>query len=497
MPRKQIARVSIISEISMVVALREFVREVALGEGIDQRDAERLMLATEEAAVNVIEHALANDQNSSYDMILEREPGRFIIAFEDQGIPIDWDTVGKLENTGLGILLIRHCADKINFINLGKQGKRFEVIKEYVRSSHDNTEIEQEPLPGEELPDIAPLDTPIVFREMTSADCSLLARCMYQVYGYTYKDTVYYPEKLEELISRGLLVSVLALSPEGEIVGHQGLLKPRPDAMTAEITMGVVNPKYRGRGLFEKLKGIAFGLLKAQGLPGLFGEAVTNHPYSQKANFAMGGRPSGFMLGFVPPDRVFAAIDDNALKRDRLTVVLFHTKLNTTTSHPMYPPLHHRGIIERTYAESGIARELVTSGFHEIEKKNSNVTMRTVSESGVAYLDVIEIGENFAGMVRGMLRELCLMRFDCIYIDLPLADPLTASVCAAVEYLGFFYAGIIPDYLPSGDALRLQYLNNVAIDPDKVVVVSDFGKELFDYVIAEWHRSFRRDEPGL
>jgi serine/threonine-protein kinase RsbW len=47
--------------------------------------------------------------------------------------------------------------------------------------------------------------------------------------------------------------------------------------------------------------------------------------------------------------------------------------------------------------------------------------------------------------------------------------------------LGFFFAGMIPE-LDNGDFLRLQYLNNVKIDPSKTVVVSDFGKYLFDYI---------------
>jgi serine/threonine-protein kinase RsbW len=312
---------------------------------------------------------------------------------------------------------------------------------------------------------------------------------MYQVYGYTYKDAVYYPEKIAELLEQQLLVAVVAVSPEGDIVGHQGLLKPRPDAATAEITMGVVHPRYRGRGLFERLKEQAFAQLKAAGLPGLFGEAVCNHPYSQKANFAMGGRPSGFMLGFVPGDRVFAKLEEGSTKRDRVTVVLFHTRLNQTPSQRVYPPPQHRGIIERTYAACGVARELaVAPSVKGREGISGNVTMRTVPENSVAYLDVITIGENVEPLVRGMLRELRLMRFDCIYLDLPLSDPLTASVCAGMELLGFFYAGIIPDYLPSGDALRLQYLNNVSIDPEQVVIVGDFGRELFGYITNEWQR---------
>lgn len=488
MQRKTIARVKVVSEIRLIGALREFVKEVALIEGFRQRDAERLMLATEEAAVNVIEHALGNDTNFSYEMILEKEPGRFILAFEDQGTPLEWDTVGKCENTGLGILLIRHCADRINFMNLGKRGKRFEIIKEYVADSADNTEIETEASCRDDLPDIAPLDTPIEIREMTAGDCSALARCMYQVYGYTYKDAVYYPEKIAELLSRGLLVSMIALDPEGEIVGHQGLLKPRPHAMTAEITMGIVHPRYRGRRLFERLKENAFACMKEAGALGLFGEAVTNHPFSQKANFAMGGKPTGFMLGFVAADRVFFKISEEQAHPERMTVVLFHARLNAAASRTIYPPMHHQGIIERTCRECGLSRSTGTGVPGGPEGIRSNVSMRTVPESGVAYLDTIEIGEDFHRVIKGMLRELCLLRFDCIYIDLPLADPATAFVCAAVESLGFFYAGIIPDYLPTGDALRLQYLNNISITPEKVVVVSEFGKVLFDYVVIEWQR---------
>lgn len=47
--------------------------------------------------------------------------------------------------------------------------------------------------------------------------------------------------------------------------------------------------------------------------------------------------------------------------------------------------------------------------------------------------------------------------------------------------LGFFFSGVIPEMF-DGDFLRLRYLNNVRIDPAKVVLATEFGKELFDYI---------------
>jgi len=68
-----------------------------------------------------------------------------------------------------------------------------------------------------------------------------------------------------------------------------------------------------------------------------------------------------------------------------------------------------------------------------------------------------------------------------------IGDPATAKFSAAAEMPGFFFAGIIPER-NNGDVLRLEYLNNVKTDPGKIVVASDFGKYLFDYIRREYER---------
>ena len=47
---------------------------------------------------------------------------------------------------------------------------------------------------------------------------------------------------------------------------------------------------------------------------------------------------------------------------------------------------------------------------------------------------------------------------------------------------------MIPEY-DNGDVLRLQYLNNLDINMDGIVVVSDTGRRLFDHVAAERRRA--------
>jgi hypothetical protein len=60
---------------------------------------------------------------------------------------------------------------------------------------------------------------------------------------------------------------------------------------------------------------------------------------------------------------------------------------------------------------------------------------------------------------------------------------IARDLCAPIEALGFFFAGIIPE-LAEDDVLRLQYLNDVEADVDSAKLASEFGLELFAYVVG-------------
>lgn len=51
-----------------------------------------------------------------------------------------------------------------------------------------------------------------------------------------------------------------------------------------------------------------------------------------------------------------------------------------------------------------------------------------------------------------------------------------------LEALGYFFAGILPGGLADSDALILQYLNNIAVNYQKIQAVSEMGRELVAYV---------------
>jgi hypothetical protein len=72
---------------------------------------------------------------------------------------------------------------------------------------------------------------------------------------------------------------------------------------------------------------------------------------------------------------------------------------------------------------------------------------------------------------------------------LNLSDPLTAATTAQIEKMGFFFGGILPHGFKNGDALIMQYLNNVPITYEDVEVESPMAQRLLAYV--------RKQDPNL
>ena len=220
-----------------------------------------------------------------------------------------------------------------------------------------------------------------------------------------------------------------------------------------------------------------------QGMLGLYAEAVTVHLFSQKSNLALGSFETGVQLADEAPTVVFKQIDGGAPTK-RTATVLNYMKTSDGPRRTVYPPARHRAIIERIYARGGLPRDVRAAPDRPPElPAAAQVRVDVFPVWSEAALRVTAYGRDLPDLVRVRLRELQLRRIDWISLDLPLSHPAVQELCAPLEALGFFFAGIIPE-LAEGDVLRLQYLNEVEADLESVQLASDFGKELFAYVVA-------------
>lgn len=232
------------------------------------------------------------------------------------------------------------------------------------------------------------------------------------------------------------------------------------------------------------MKSYMMDYMREKGMYGVYSEAVAVHPYSQKGNIALGAYETGLLLGFTPATMFFKDIQDKS-ETKRQSAMLFYSKTNEEPVRDVFPPFHHQTMVRRIYERNKIKRNIKAPADLEAKIELAPVSLVDVdvhADPNRAFMRIKEYGQDLIELVKFRLRELCLRRVDCIYIDLPLSSPATAHNCASLEMLGFFFAGVIPE-MYDGDVLRLQYLNNVEIDAKDISTASDFGKDLLDYVL--------------
>ena len=119
-----LARLTVRARTELVVPVRDFVCAVAAQQGFSPAALERLELLTEEACLFVVEHGFEPGEDGSFDLILDRRSGKFVVAVEDKGLPIDFSR--PPEDITPGLSLMRGFAEEVRFLNLGKAGRRIE-----------------------------------------------------------------------------------------------------------------------------------------------------------------------------------------------------------------------------------------------------------------------------------------------------------------------------------------------------------------------------------
>ncbi|MBN1188215.1 MAG: ATP-binding protein [Dehalococcoidales bacterium] len=480
-PEKQIIRLTLLARLELLPGIINMVRETAGKLGLDDRDAYRLELVVEEACVNVIEHAF-EDESGNFDITLLRRPGQIVVAVEDRGLPFNYKNLEAGHLSGLGTILMKAFADEVHFLNLGRNGKRVELVKNLPDKKADDLIREAQSQPVMLVKPVPIAEKDITIRLMRPEESFNLARCVYRCYGYTYfTDQIYFPEKVREMIESGLMVSVVALNPADEIIGHVSVIKETPYSPVGEAGQAIVDPRFRGGGIFRKMEAYLRNYCKSTGMLGQFAEAVTEHTYSQLVGISGDAFETGILLGDVPATMYFKNIQKAEVPKRRPDV-FFYARLNEGPLRDVYLPPHHTGILRRIYEHGRLKRNFLTAGEMPELPERSQVDVTVLADASQAILMVKEYGQDLEDLVKFRLRELCVRRIESIYIDMPLSHPAVQRYCASIEMLGFFFGGILPE-MEEGDILILQYYNNVELELENVQLAFDFSKELFQYVL--------------
>jgi len=484
-----VSSLTIPCRLDYLAPLAAFVQELAGQMGFDEKELSHIRLGVEEAVTNVIEHGLELNPHESFTLALEAAASALTIRIREKGLPFDPARVPRYsperageDNSGLGTFLMRAAMDSVEYHNLGREGKETVLVKHLGNRRIDRM-IEPDKLaPRQDTPRLAAIPG-FTVRRARPEEAIEIARCAYRAYGYTYADYIYFPDKIVEYNAAGEMVSMVAVTDDGVLMGHTALKLTDPQAKTAELGVAFVAPEYRGRGLLRRMTDLLIEHAASSGLDGIFAHAVTSHAASQTVICKAGFVDCGLVLGMLSDERTFKAICAAPNQRESLAVSYLPLRRRAVTIHP---PARHLDVVKKLYERLAIPVELTQTVAAEDAAPVQRELVKAAKNLGgnSAEIRVSSCDEEALTMTRGHWKRYCQERTDAVFLYVNLEDPRCPEFAARCEELGFYFGGVQPGAANGRDALILQYLNNVKIDYDCLKLYSAEAQELARYIRA-------------
>ena len=414
------------------------------------------------------------------------------IDVRDQGEPIDPTLIKAvpidLKEKNKGLNRVYKLVDSFKYFNLGLKGKKFSIIKftpitlrlQETRGFYSDIGDDFDISAKEMLRDRLTVRT---FRE---GDEVWIPKLIYKNYGYTYfKDIFYYPEKILQKEKEGKILSIIA-QVDNKIVGHFALVRLQ-DANIAEIGIAVVDPAFKGMGIMKEMFTLLLQKAKEIGLDAVFGEAITFHPYSQRANARFGFVTTALLLGDI--HQMVRLKGHKYPFRQKRGAVALEYKLLKDFQKTLAIPSQYRQMIQDTYKLLNIPyNEREAQGFGK-----TNISLEHNALFAITTLVIDGIGQDFEKILKIRFEQAIAKHPDMIYADINLETiHSTEEVVQSLREFGFFYAGVVPLRRRGYDYFRMQFEASENIEEENIVCYSDFCKTLHSFILKDKEEVYKQ-----
>lgn len=304
------------------------------------------------------------------------------------------------------------------------------------------------------------------------------------IYGNDYPIRTYLePELLIAENAAKRVVSSVARTPKGDIVGHSAVFQSSPFAGIRESGSGVVHPAYRGgMGIFGRLlehaQEVQDNYLHGEGL---HGEPVCNHVFTQRATHKLGWRTMALEVDLMPA----ATYAQEKSAKGRVS-----TLINYKTFRPrpqlVYLPARYESQLRAMYANLDDTREFSRSQGEPPSGSQTRVVTQIFDFAQVARLAVHDAGADFEQVIMREEARAAERGVLVFQVWLKASQPWVGWVADKLWDNGHFLGGPLPRWFDD-DGLLMQ---RVAHRPhwEQIELVFDEDKEVMRLVRQDWER---------
>lgn len=466
-----------------------FVLSYASRLGTKEETLGRLRAAFEAALSLILDHHTSGGSESSVALEAFEAEGELVVEMFHRGVPILFHNGSQNPSV---FRLFREASRNVDglFIeNCGRQGQKF-VLK--MKLGPGAIEISLGSFNGFQRASI-PIDGKISMRLLQSGEEAALSRLFYFVYGYNYiNEFVYYPEKIQEMIQKGSLISVVASTDKGDLVGHVGLVKQRGSPPVYEAALGVVDPHVKSRGLFGRMFQNLMEIIQKTPMQYCFFDFVTNHSFSQNLISRYGTCDTALFVGCqsrstqASLEKLGLGPDPEGM--DRYTILF---SILPRLEHPFGKEVvlpHGIGEPLEFLLEPLGLSWVPASRFWGLPPEGSYTMSCQPTQSSVVF-DLFSPGVK---ALEGILKDFGqLLRDGYQYaaVELPLEEPGLGQVYDILSSRGFFVGGFVPYHLTDKLGFRFQAIGPTKVAFEKIQVSTESGRRLLEVVKKDYKRN--------
>ena len=316
-------------------------------------------------------------------------------------------------------------------------------------------------------------------------DAEGIVGLFYDVYGEHYPIRLFYdPKALIAANENGEYFSIVARTGSGRIIGVEHLFRSAPFPSVYEAGVGLVRNEYRNAGVNNRMMEYLYNefVPKNDRIEEVFGEAVCNHIFTQKAVARFRHVEMAMEIALMPAAAY--AREKSATGR---VATLNGFRCYGPKPHRIHIPAVYERQLRRLYCRLDDTREIQISEGNASAGTVSRIGMEIFDCAQVARLAVHEIGADFRTVVTDM--EMRAISGNAVVLQawLNMTIPWVGSAVDTLRERGYFFGGALPRWF-DGDGMLMQKLL-CPPDFDGIVLESAAAKELLDMIRLDWERT--------
>ena len=426
----QVADLRIQADTALIPNILDFVCKLAFEYDLPSEYSPSLRLALEEILASVFSYGYGNDRIHTVNVVVAVGDSTLRVSVMDKGLPYNYKTLLETRSADSANILT-HMRNGPMMRYLGKEGREQIVSFPIPSRVRDAPRCQAES---------GPVDfSAIAIHPMRPEEGIQVAQCLYDEFGYTYvNDIVYYPERFNEAVASGTMMSYTAVAPSGEVAGHLTLIKTPLLPGTAELAMGVVRKRYRKGSVMSRLTEAVMAAASDDSLMSIYAQPVGFHPYTQRTCVANGMFPCSVNFNYTGTDLATSYFSER-----RRHHVFMAVRMLADVRRTVHCPPDARDVVDFVIGGCGLDRIHADP----VEPKVGSRTILDTdvhSDSASASVFVHSAGEDVATEMRRVNKSVRDSRCEVAFILINLQDPCAASAYDAVGALGYFPVGMFP-----------------------------------------------------